>query len=131
MKRRPRDSGIEIMDAVFKAAQGDIIATGYQRVVIGAKGAYIEFNKDDFVCKLITKPGQEYRGKGKYKYVKYLYLVPADNQNIKIYHQQRTVDYADYKVGMFYIAPGDLVFNCDLYAEVSNAPGVNLPTTYP
>jgi len=27
---------------------------------------------------------------------------------VKIYDQKRTVDYADYKVGLFYISPFDL-----------------------
>jgi hypothetical protein len=32
-----------------------------------------------------------------------------DNANVKVYEQCRTVGYADYKAGMFYIAPGDVV----------------------
>jgi hypothetical protein len=32
-----------------------------------------------------------------------------DAANVKVYEQRRTVDYADYRVGMFYIAPEDLV----------------------
>ena len=28
--------------------------------------------------------------------------------NVKVYDQKRTVDYADYKVGLFYISPFDL-----------------------
>jgi hypothetical protein len=31
-----------------------------------------------------------------------------DEGNMKVYEQKRTVDYADYKVGLFYISPFDL-----------------------
>ena len=31
-----------------------------------------------------------------------------DQINVKVYDQKRTVDYADYKVGLFYISPFDL-----------------------
>ncbi len=31
-----------------------------------------------------------------------------DHSNVKIYDQKRTVDYADCKVGLFYIFPFDL-----------------------
>lgn len=29
--------------------------------------------------------------------------------NVKVYEQRRTVGYADYKAGLFYIAPADVV----------------------
>lgn len=32
-----------------------------------------------------------------------------DEAYVKVYEQRRMVGYADYKVGMFYIAPGDVV----------------------
>jgi hypothetical protein len=118
------------MKAIFKDANGREIAHEYQRVVIGGQGPYIEFDKDDFSCDIITKPGQEYRGKGKYKYVKYFHLMPTDCPEIKIYHQQRGVDYADYKIGMYYISPNDLVFEGELYAEIGSSPGTRIATTY-
>ena len=31
-----------------------------------------------------------------------------DQSNVKVYDQKRTVEYADYKVGLFYISPFDL-----------------------
>jgi len=31
-----------------------------------------------------------------------------DQSNAKVYDQKRTVDYANYKVGLFYISPFDL-----------------------
>ena len=31
-----------------------------------------------------------------------------DQSNVKVYDQKRTVEYADYEVGLFYISPFDL-----------------------
>jgi exo-beta-1,3-glucanase (GH17 family) len=31
-----------------------------------------------------------------------------DQINVKVYDQKRTVDYADYRVGLFYISPFEL-----------------------
>ena len=31
-----------------------------------------------------------------------------DQSNVKVYDQKRTVEYANYKVGLFYISPFDL-----------------------
>jgi hypothetical protein len=31
-----------------------------------------------------------------------------DQSNVKVYEQSKTVDYADYKVGLYYISPFDL-----------------------
>lgn len=32
-----------------------------------------------------------------------------DDSNVKIYHQTKTVNYADYKIGKYYISPFDLL----------------------
>ena len=32
----------------------------------------------------------------------------SDESNVKVYDQKKTVDCADYKVGLFYISPFDL-----------------------
>lgn len=29
--------------------------------------------------------------------------------NVKVYEQRRTVNYADYQIGMFYIAPANVI----------------------
>lgn len=31
-----------------------------------------------------------------------------DQNNVKIYEQSKTVDYADYKMGLFYVSPFEL-----------------------
>ena len=34
--------------------------------------------------------------------------ITKDQSSVKVYDQKRSVDYADYKVGLFYISPFDL-----------------------
>lgn len=87
---------------------GTLIATGYNRVVIGDYGAFVEFDKTQVVSQNIkVKAGQEYRYNDEQysKNVKYFWLTAKDNSDCKIYFQKKTVDYADYKVEMFYISP--------------------------
>ena len=85
-------------------------ATGYTRVVIGGRGAYIEFLPGHLLWDSLHIPAQEkYRlehpWKGKVLYVEWR---TKDQSNAKGYEQSRTVDYADYKMGLFCISPFDL-----------------------
>lgn len=57
--------------------------------------------------KLHVPPDQKWRLKSDVAY--YIELRSRDDANIKVYGQRRMVGYADYKAGMFYIAPGDVV----------------------
>lgn len=84
---------------------GSLICNGYDRIVIGDYGAYIEFsseqaNKDLF----IIAPGQEYRLEPRYSNVKYIWLTIDDGSQIKIYYQKNTVSYADYKPQYYYVS---------------------------
>lgn len=84
---------------------GSLICNGYDRIVIGDYGAYIEFsseqaNKDLF----IIAPGQEYRLEPRYSNAKYIWLTIDDGSQIKIYYQKNTVSYADYKPQYYYIS---------------------------
>lgn len=90
------------------SAEGTMICTGYQRVVIGDYGAFIEILPTQ-ICRnaLICKKGQEYRfNDERYaKNVKYLWLTTKDASDCKIYLQKKKVDYADYVPGLYYISP--------------------------
>ena len=66
-------------DAKFYSANDTLLATGYTRIVVGERGAYII----------------EHRSQ--------------DEANVKVYEQRRAVGYADYKIGMFSVAPGEVV----------------------
>lgn len=91
----------------LKAPSGQTIASGYTRIVIGDYGAYVEFSKDQLLMPLQMKRGQEYRMNNPQYKCKYVWYTDF-KQEVKIYYQLRTVDYADYKVGMYYISPFDL-----------------------
>ena len=86
------------------------ISDGYNRIVIGDYGAYIEFSPVQAAIENFEiAPGEEYRVHDEYKNtVKYFWLCPKGQPNIKIYFQQKRVDYADYQPMMFYISPFDV-----------------------
>lgn len=117
----------------FYTLNGRLFANDYSRVVIGAQGPYIEFDQAHLVNPLECEPGEEYRGKGRYKYCKYSWLRPIGDSSVKVYHQLRTVNYADYKVGMYYVSPTQLLWDdiaaSPLYAEIG-LPGQVVSTRY-
>lgn len=117
------------MKLKFYTPNGTLFADSYQRVVIGLRGAYIEFSEEDIKVDLETQPGQEYRGTGRYSYCKYFWLRPKGG-DIKVYRQRGTVKYADYKAGYYYVSPNDLNWDGELYAERGSRPGEAIPTTY-
>jgi hypothetical protein len=86
---------------------GTKFANGYERIVVGDYGAFIEIAKSDMINDVLkVSPGQEYRLSSPYiDNVKYIWLTPKDKSNAKIYKQLRTVSYADYKADMFYVCP--------------------------
>lgn len=89
---------------------GSLICKGYNRIVIGDYGAFIEYEKELANDNYVIKQGQEYRiNDPKYsKNVKYHWYTIDDNSNIKIYWQRKTVTYADYKKDMYYISPHEI-----------------------
>jgi hypothetical protein len=91
---------------------GTQLCTGYRRIVIGDYGAFVEIAPEQLLCGHIKcMPGQEYRFTDeRYKNnVKYLWLTAKDSTNCKIYFQQKTVVYADYLPGMYYISPYEVL----------------------
>ena len=85
------------------SADGVLLCYTYDRIVIGDYGAFIEFSKP--ALPLECMPGQEYRMyDSRYKdKVKYDWLT-TEKHITKVYHQKRTVKYADYKVGKYYVS---------------------------
>lgn len=84
-----------------------LITTGYERIVIGDYGAFIEFRKDHH---FVPQRGQEYRiDDTRYtNQVKYVWLTVPDGSGVKIYLQKKKVPYADYRIGFFYVSPYDV-----------------------
>lgn len=85
------------------------IISGYDRVVIGNHGPYIEFSNEHLLCQIALKHGEEWRlDAPKVKYVWYEPIVNNLQMPIKIYHQKNTVGYADYIPGKYYVCPYEL-----------------------
>lgn len=82
-----------------------LFANGYERVVHGGRGDYVELTKEQIVVDLVSHfnqplptkidPNEEYY---------YYWLEPKDREE-KVYWQIKTVSYADYKIGYYYISP--------------------------
>lgn len=84
-----------------------LVAKGYRRVVIGKRGPYVEFDKDQIKWDKFHVPhDQEYRKDSGVVY--YEEWRSSDQSNVMLYVQKRTVAYADYKIGKIYISPVDL-----------------------
>lgn len=88
--------------------KGTLIAKKYDRIVVGDYGAFIEFSAENAATiNYVVKPGQEYRiNDPRYKdNVKYLwYTLPGEEDEVKLYYQMRTVTYADYIPGKYYLS---------------------------
>jgi len=92
---------------LFLYTKSDILAKGYNRIVIGKRGPYIEFEKQNFISfsKLKIPESEEWRLINKNVfYIEYR----TEMDYVKVYFQKRIVNYADYKIGKFYISPFDL-----------------------
>jgi hypothetical protein len=87
--------------------EGLTVSKGYERIVIGGRGPYVEFTEDQIVFDSFKVPREQlYRFKDARVY--YIELRSVGLSNIKLYFQLKTVSYADYKIGMFYISPYEL-----------------------
>jgi hypothetical protein len=87
----------------FRTKSGTLVAVGYERVVIGDRGPYVEFAPSSIMKSGWAIPAdQKWRIDGRCYYVEGR---TVDGANVKMYYQKATVDYADYKVGMWYISP--------------------------
>lgn len=92
---------------IFQTKSGLQLARGYSRVVFGGRGAYVEFDPNHMCHTTIHIPkNQLYRLSDLRVY--YIEFRSSDESNVKVYYQLKTVSYADYKIGFFYISPTDL-----------------------
>ena len=87
---------------------GAQFSNGYERVVHGGRGKYVELTKDqilvNFKSKFNVKVPEEININESFFYY---WLVP-EGRTEKIYWQIKTVSYADYKIGFYYISPSIL-----------------------
>lgn len=99
------DKGSLILE--FFTSENLLVAEGYQRIVIGERGPYIEFKNSMMKMNNLHVPKeQEYRLTDQRVY--YVEFRTNDKSNVKVYFQRRTVKYADYRIGFFYVSPFEL-----------------------
>lgn len=86
--------------------KGFLVARGYQCIVIGKRGAYLEFSPNQIILENIFVPKSEmYRiNSDKVYYIEYRTKLHYE----KVYFQKKTVKYAEYKIGFYYISPINL-----------------------
>lgn len=82
---------------------GTLFATGYNRVVHGGRGDYIELEKEQILLPLFSKFGNDIENETPDIY--YWWLYPKNHPEVKVYLQKKTVKYADYIIGKYYISP--------------------------
>ena len=85
---------------------GFLIGRGYKRCVFGGRGPYMEFTSEQLCHENLYTP-EDKRWKLDNPNVDYEELRTTDG--VKVYFQKRTVYYADYVPGMYYISPFDLM----------------------
>jgi hypothetical protein len=84
---------------------GSLICNGFDRIVTGDYGSYIEFSNEQANKDMFTiAPGQEYRLEPRYNNAKYIWLTIGDDSDVKIYYQRNTVSYADYQPKKYYVS---------------------------
>lgn len=81
---------------------GFLFASGFERVVHGDQGDYIELTRVQIKLPLLSR----FRNKD---WENYYWLFPLGFPDVKVYKQRKTVKYADYKVGYYYISPNELL----------------------
>lgn len=81
---------------------GTIISDSFTRIVHGGRGDYVEVLR---ILKSVIFIPKEVNWRLYNPNVYYIEYRVKDFTNAKVYYQKRPVDYADYKVGLWYISP--------------------------
>jgi hypothetical protein len=93
------------------------IAMGYERVVWGDRGPYVEFATGSILPGVLHVPdSQRWRLTTRNPRIYYQEWRTNDECDVMVYYQLREVGYADYKPGFWYISPVDL--KTDGYGEL-------------
>jgi len=94
-------------DLALYSPEGLLLAKGYQRLVSGARGPYLEMLPENVIRAHFHVPeDQRYRlTSPTVYYVEFRSNCPS---RVKAYLQRRLTDHNDYRIGRWYIAPADL-----------------------
>ncbi len=99
-------------DIELYSKTGEHIATGYDRIVFGGRGPYIEFTDQLIYNNLYVPKDLQWKTLPKYVGRVAYFEFRSITDYVKVYFQRKTVSYADYLVDKFYISPFDL-YNSD------------------
>jgi hypothetical protein len=78
---------------------GLLLMSGYKRIVIGARGPYVECEISQLNNAVLRESSESH----------YYYLeLRSEPDDVKIYIQAKPVNYADYVPGMCYVSPFEL-----------------------
>ena len=88
---------------------GEIVfATDFNRIVHGERGSYFEFETEHLLKETVFIPkDQEWRTTSKWHKTVYYYEYRTKVGNLKLYYQRKTVTYADYIIGKWYVSTDD------------------------
>lgn len=95
-------------DTPLYSPKGIQISTGWNRIIIGDYGAFLEITPKQILLEnLKCAKGQEYRfNNEKYSaHTKFNWLTTKDDSYIKIYEQKKSLEYAEYRANMLYVSP--------------------------
>ena len=87
-------------------ASGLLLTCGYARVEFGGRGPYLELTEAQVQkVNLHGVPLVKDRHGYFYKHTYYDELRSNCDSCVKVYYQRRTVEYADYRIGFYYVSP--------------------------
>lgn len=90
---------------IFTKAAHILLASGSTRIVHGGRGDYMEFSPEQMNLAALHVPQeQEYRLSDRWKNIVY-YIWYETKDGVKVYFQKKTVAYADYLLGYYYVDP--------------------------
>jgi len=85
-----------------------LICNGYQRIVIGDRGPYIEFDSHHIIKDSMRIP-ESCKWRINHRGCYYIEYRTCDDSYVMVYYQKKLVDYANYRPAFYYISPFDLV----------------------
>jgi hypothetical protein len=93
---------------MIETTSGLEVANGFTRIVHGGRGDYVEFLPEQILMANLHVPSQE-RWRLNSGVAYYNEYRSNDLAYVKFYRQKRAVKYADYKIGMWYASPSELL----------------------
>ena len=85
-----------------------LLATDHVKIVQGKRGDYVEISESQINKKILKIPfGAYWRLKNEDVY--YIEYITIDSSGTMVYYQKKTVKYADYKIGMYYVSLKEVI----------------------